>query len=286
MNHAQKWFYGLEWRTLPEHIQEADLSESEQPGHWLILADSSGTGDAIATALQARGHTCSLARIGDIYDKHDDDYSINPSEREHFVRLSEDVLSSAVQPWHGIVHLWSLDTVASDALTLSDIEQAQVRGCASVLHLAQALLELDLETSPKLWLCTRGAQAVGAVEHPLAMAQTPLWGFGRSLSLEHPHIWGGLLDLDPAVAKDDMAALAHLLENPSEENQLAWREDQVYGLRLVEQPPKSEDQVYGLRLVEQPPKSVEAMVVHDDRTYLITGGLGALGMHMAQWLVE
>ncbi|MCP4211863.1 MAG: type I polyketide synthase, partial [Halieaceae bacterium] len=90
----QKWFYGLEWRTLPEHIQEADSIEPKQPGHWLILADSSGTGDALATALQARGHTCSLARIGDIYDKHDDDYSINPSEREHFVRLSEDVLSS------------------------------------------------------------------------------------------------------------------------------------------------------------------------------------------------
>jgi NAD(P)-dependent dehydrogenase (short-subunit alcohol dehydrogenase family)/acyl carrier protein len=260
----------LEWRPLPDHLQEADLPEPEQPGHWLILADSSGTGRVLADALQARGHTCSLTRVGEAYASEEENYSINPTDPEHFVRLSEEVLSSAEQPWQGIVHLWSLDAVASDELTLPELEQAQTLGCASVLHLAKALLTLNLETSPKLWLCTRGAQAVGEVEHPLAVAQTPLWGFGRSLGLEHPGIWGGMLDLDPSAPKDDVGDLFRRLESPSDENQLAWREGRVFGLRLM----------------EQPPKSVEGLVVRHDRTYLVTGGLGALGMHVARWLVE
>jgi len=35
---------------------------------WLILADEGGTGDKLAVALQARGHSCVLVRPGDEFD--------------------------------------------------------------------------------------------------------------------------------------------------------------------------------------------------------------------------
>ena len=49
-----------------------------------------------------------------------------------------------------------------------------------------------------------GAQPV--VPGPLALAQAPLWGLARVVSLEEPALWGGLVDLDPVGAPEDQAA--------------------------------------------------------------------------------
>ena len=51
---------------------------------------------------------------------------------------------------------------------------------------------------PRLFLLTRNAQPVG--EGDLANpAHAVLWGLGRTLALEHPEIWGGIIDVDASV---------------------------------------------------------------------------------------
>ena len=56
----------------------------------------------------------------------------------------------------------------------------------------------------RLWLVTRGAQPTGQPPRRRfsVILQAPLWGLGRVISLEHPHLRCSLIDLDP----DDAAA--------------------------------------------------------------------------------
>ena len=105
---------------------------------------------------------------------------------------------------------------------------------------------------------------------PLAIAQAPLWGFGRVIAQEHPTLWGGLIDLerpidsDPHVPPRDLAASQLLAElsAPDKEDQIAFRHGRRHVARLM---PKGRSAVQG------PP-----LRLRSDGSYLITGGLGDL----------
>ena len=78
-----------------------------------------------------------------------------------------------------VVHLWGLDSARATAET-RELEESIRRACESVLCLVQAMTEAEPSAPSRLWLATRGAQAAaGAESPPSALAQSPLWGFGR-----------------------------------------------------------------------------------------------------------
>ena len=49
--------------------------------------------------------------------------------------------------------------------------------------------------SAKLWLLTRGAQPAWQKTKLNSIAQASVWGLGRTIALEHPELWGGLIDI-------------------------------------------------------------------------------------------
>ena len=51
---------------------------------------------------------------------------------------------------------------------------------------------------PRLFMLTRNAQPVGEGDRANP-AHAVLWGLGRTLALEHPEIWGGIIDVDESV---------------------------------------------------------------------------------------
>ncbi|RCG15966.1 SDR family NAD(P)-dependent oxidoreductase [Streptomyces reniochalinae] len=140
-------------------------------------------------------------------------------------------------------------------------------GTALALALVQALGDA-LPDSP-LWLLTRGA--VGAAEQDGAADpdQAQLWGMGRVLGLEHPERWGGLVDLPGAPEKRTAARLAALLAGAGDEDQIALRASGTFVRRLSR-----------ARLGSATaPRSWRP-----HGTVLVTGGTGALGGHVAEWL--
>jgi len=138
-----------------------------------------------------------------------------------------------------------------------------------VLALSQTLAAQP--QPPRVWLVTQRAQQLPGDSGPPALPQTALWGFGRVLAQEHPELWGGLVDLDAGAVATQAAVLATLLRVRDGEDQLAVRADTRYAARLVRCRP----------LPEQP-----ALLVRAAGSYLISGGLGGLGLTFAQWLVR
>jgi SAM-dependent methyltransferase len=93
----------------PQPTEKADLRPERTPGHWLLFADSGGTGTAIAERLGRRGDSCILLSRATGYKQVNDlQFQINPAEREDFQRLLRDLVR-VCPSLHGVIHCWSLD---------------------------------------------------------------------------------------------------------------------------------------------------------------------------------
>ncbi len=263
----QQMLYQVMWKPLQPDPFTSRLTAA---GGWILFTDHQGIGEALAHKLQSQGQTCWLIHHdqADLASGHD---YLDPLAADGFSSLLQKITGQQEIPLQGIVHLWSLDIAANSELTESDLRRAQELSCASLLHLVQALSQLPHQPSSlPFWLITRGGQAVEA-QAPVAFAQSLIWGMGRTLAREHPEYWGGLVDLDPsstpAVAVEQI--LSQLLQSDSED-QVAFRHGQRFGARLVHS-----------QLQE-----LQAITFDPQKTYLITGGLGFLGLQVAKWMVN
>jgi malonyl CoA-acyl carrier protein transacylase len=267
---------GTEGSLLQQAVIIAQAAEIPQekplfePGNWLIFADEQGVGQQLGKLFRSKGERCTLVYPGEEYEQvAEQQFRVNPLSPTDFQRLIERVRANP-GPLKGVVHLWSLDVVKTDALTVSDLETASQKGCGSTLHLIQSLGKAQLSRPPSLWLVTRGAQPVGAPA-PLEVAQSTLWGLGKVITMEHPELHCMLIDLDPHRDENEEQALFETVWNrrSSDEIHLAFRQGQSYVARLVHS-----------KLQPQ------SLPLKSDGTYLITGGLGGLGILITQWLVE
>jgi epothilone polyketide synthase D len=164
----------------------------------------------------------------------------------------------------GVVHVGGLDCPAFDGADAARLqESAVVAGCLSVAAVLRA--GAASATGARLWVATRGAVAVSGSDREVAPAQAPFWGFGKVAALEYPDAWGGLIDLDPEV--DGFAGLERVLIEVGED-QLAVRDGRFLAPRL-----------------RQTRLGRRSVSLGADATFLITGGLGALGLEVAERLV-
>jgi NAD(P)-dependent dehydrogenase (short-subunit alcohol dehydrogenase family)/acyl carrier protein len=220
-------------------------------GAWLIFADRAGLSAQLAAELQAAGATCKL-----IFDA--------PVLGKVEVQLKTDTAL------RGVLYLRSLDLPPEDVSLRKQIG-------ADVLAIIQALASSGTESSPRLWVVTSGAMPVLSEERT-SVAQTPVWGLGQAIAAEHPQLWGGLLDLapEPALRDHDARNVWSAIEGAGDEHMLALRGQQAYALRIV----RDTESLAHSGPAQRP------LQLDGDATYLVTGRLGGLGMHLATRLRE
>jgi len=260
-----EWLYEVEWEA-----RDSTSTSTPVEGAWLIFADGGGIGEALLSQLAESKTPACVVFPGEAYQRVDSTHwRIRVSEPGDMDRLFSELHSEGTAP-RKVVYLWSLDTPPGDR-PASEIFNAQIRTCGGAVHLIQAVARRP-EESPRLWLLTRGAQRLAGDALPPAMAQGALWGLGRVLAEEHPSLWGGLLDLDPGGNPLDLARwLAGQLGLPDGEDQLALRRGQRYVARLARR---------------SSAETAHAVEWRTDGSYLLTGGLGGIGLAAARWMVE
>ncbi|MFH8367579.1 type I polyketide synthase [Streptomyces sp. NPDC018031] len=248
---------------------------------WLVLADGTGVGDRLAALLTERGASCVRVTPGTgyRYAAGAPDAVVRPDTAEDLRRLLADWAVPDGTPLH-VVHLWGLDDGAAPRTgtgpdPVARLLDGQRAGLLSAVRTVQALARAGGSRSARLWLVTRGAvQPPGAAGTPLAVGQSTLWGLGRSLQQEHAGLWGGLVDLDPDPAAGPDAPAERLLAeiaHPGAEDQIALRGEQRLVARLVRR--------------ELPAAPGPAVEWRTDASYLVTGGLGGLGLAVARSMV-
>ena len=267
------WLYEFQWQ--PKERAAGKPSVAASRASWLIFTDNGGVGDALSALLEARGERSILVARGESYEQTDDThYRIRPERPEDISRVFEAALNPDQPGCRGVVHLWSLDVARPEEITGASLNAARTLGCGSVLLLVQELARMESPDFPRLWLITRGAQAAGDMRFPLSVAQSPLWGLGRVIAQEHPTFWGGLVDVEPEASRIDAAAhqVWEEISGADGEDQLAFRQGRRYVGRLIRQHP--------------PATQASPLRWRTDASYLISGGLGDLGLLVARWVVE
>ncbi|WP_406403276.1 type I polyketide synthase [Streptomyces uncialis] len=249
---ADSWRYHVAWSPLP--IAPVD----GLVGRWLALRPE---GDAAAAVLDTLGDAgadllqCVVADPG--------------TSREQLASLLTKEVGE--QPIAGVLSLLSWEERTHP-------EHPDLPGGpALTLALAQALEDAGI--GAPLWTLTRGTAVLGGSERPGHVGQAASAALGRTLALEHPHRWGGSVDLPEVLdARAARRLCAVLAGAAADEDQVAVRSTGVHGRRLrpaAPAPPKAR--------TDDPAAQVPPGTDWHG-TVLVTGGTGGVGSHTARWL--
>lgn len=249
--------------------QASPIDVTRPVQNWLILADQQGVGQGLCERLRSQGDRCTLVFVGEEQQQIESGiYTVAPRlSLKPFLsqKLSEDVI-------YGVIDCWGLDVPASADPSADFLETGLYLACGTALSLVQALVQTTAAPVPRLWLVTQGAQSTpGTPPQTAGLAQSTLWGFSKSLDLEHPELQCMRIDLSPTLeALQQIPSLHTEIVNTQDDEQVALRGETRYVARLVRR------DVY----------LSEPLTCSDTATYLITGGLGGLGLLVADWLVQ
>jgi acyl transferase domain-containing protein/NADPH:quinone reductase-like Zn-dependent oxidoreductase/NAD(P)-dependent dehydrogenase (short-subunit alcohol dehydrogenase family) len=213
--------------NLYETVWEREPLQGLQPGRagaqdfpveakrdWLILGDTTGVAAGLAERLLERGDRCQIT------------YGGEPFDRAPHLPLD--------RPLHGVIDARALDLPDIDGVPSSDFCHATTEAVATAMRVAQALV--GHTPAPRLWMLTRGAQAIAGSERRLAPAAAALWGLGKALRLEHPELRTVCIDLDPAFGSDEQDSLLAELDTPDREGEVVLRTNVRHVARLAHLP--------------------------------------------------
>ncbi|MGX4733344.1 SDR family NAD(P)-dependent oxidoreductase [Kitasatospora griseola] len=200
----------------------------EPGGWWLLLADRSGTADALAAELRSRGAQVVTATAGERAERLGPDaHRLPPLAPDALPGLLAELRDTRPGSCLGVLSAWALDAPEPEADGGEHLLwTGQDAATAAALHAVQALAGAGFAAPPRLALLTRGAQHVPGDGPAVALAQAPLWGLARVAVLEHAELRPLVVDLDPATAPGsavEAALLADRLLAESGPAQLAVR---------------------------------------------------------------
>ena len=155
------------------------------------------------------------------------------------------------------------------ATTLAEIDRYQQQHCTNILNLLQTLTTNSL-TAP-IWFVTRGNRQVNNSLEVNSIASSCIWGMSQAIAIEHSELWGGIVDLELEPSDREAEQLLKAVVQTSSEDRLAIEGDKFYVPRLQ---------------TAKDLKSSGSLVLKPESAYLITGGLGSLGLQVAQLLAE
>ena len=262
---AAEWVYSVQFEHVAEAAAHAEASTKTR--RWLILSDRQGVGDALARSLEAEGDQVTLIGRGEQCDNGAAEGTASLDE----LRLALASQEKDTGKFDGVVHLWSLDGNIAEDPNAHQVGQALTTGAESALLCMKELAGRNEISPPRLWVITRGAQSIGAVDAPADPAHATVWGLARSFAAECPSMWGGIVDLpNQSGAEAPVPLLASVLRKSGREDQLAIRNGALLAARLS-------------RVSLSP--AARNFKCRPDATYVITGGLGGIALGLAAWMV-
>lgn len=174
--------------------------------------------------------------------------------------------------WLAVPRWWTHDWI-DDAELQNTIASHAAGTARALLHLSQALLEIDQGTDLRLGFITEGVESIDD-QTAVNIADGLVNGFVQTLCLEQPQWRPWSIDLDPAYDQSEkVAQIAAALSVPERENHVAFRAGCRYVRRLSE---KNKAEIV----------TAGTANFRGDRAYLISGGLGGIGLEVARWLAR
>ncbi|WP_206794160.1 type I polyketide synthase [Amycolatopsis sp. MtRt-6] len=241
-----------QWINLPTWRQTSAAPAAPRPASWLVFARP-GLAEDVLDGIRRTGDPVTVVRPGTGY-RPGPDATVRPGDVGDLLRLLRDLKRGGTR-LDRVVHLWNLD---DDSLSL---------GLHTLVALARAAGELGLGG----WTLDLAATGTQRVLHDgeLRPDAATLTGPNLVIPMEYPGVRTRLIDVDAAAGA---AAVVAELHRPSPGRVVALRGSRRW--------------LPGYETLAPQPIEQAKEVLRDQGVYLITGGLGGIGLAMAERLAR
>jgi acyl transferase domain-containing protein len=264
------WFYLPGWKHAAPQLPEVFAADTETRLRWLIFLDESGVAEHLQARLADRQHEVITVVAGEAFTRFSPGaFALRPSERADYARLISELQEQQRLPQR-VVHCWTVTPPGA-----CELESVLERGFSSVLALAQALGEVNLEETCQIIAVSNELQDVTGQE-TICPAKATIIGPSRVIAQEYPQLSCRSVDITlPARESDLRLLVTHLLGEvltPTKEPVVALRRTGRWLLTFER--------------LHIPPQNLAETPLRLRGTYLITGGLGGIGLAMAGHLAR
>ena len=282
-----EWFHVPGWRRLTTPAAEAVGGTADGATLWVLLGAELPLGAELAARLAGGGAVVVRVSAGDeLRETGDRAWALDPTSRDQYAGLLKSLETYAPGTVR-VVHLWSLTAEPADGLDAARVDRARRFGFDSLLALAQAVGDVQPTGPVELDVLSRGLFGVTGDED-LQPENAPLLGATTVIPQEVPDVTCRVLDLTGADLTGGgtptgpagstgrrpgtAAAVLARLTAPAAERELALR-GRHWWVRAFE----------AVRL--DPPGAVGGRL-RPGGVYLITGGLGGVGLALAEQITR
>jgi len=269
------WFFVPNWKRVVSSAKPlADAADDTEAANeaWLVFEDSSGLGAAITQHLQSIKRRVNTVARGDSFGKLDEGYQLRDGEKSDYEAMIKDLIERKQYPSR-ILHIWSAEPSAelsakpSADATIQLFDEAQHRSFYSVTFLAQALAKSGKASPVQIGVVADSLHAVLEDEN-LRSSEATVLGACKVISQEYPNLRCRLIDVVAAQAQDKLAeCVVRELSVERFSPVVAYRN----GRRWIQEYEQ-------IRLDERE----KPAALRDGAVYLITGGLGNIGLILAE----
>lgn len=268
-----KLHFDLQWEQTDISFAETiALNESVKDINWIVIGDGTPLAESLVTRLHHhKAYVFHIATPAQSKKTLLPDIVVSPTADKSEWRKALDTIVN----FKSRVNItdWRMIWVTGNRFDAANESAAE--NLNSPLRLLFPLLQALEESIPvlRLWIVTEKSQLVTGVNQDpigLNLPAASTWGFAKTLFLEHPEWRGGMIDtdLDPL----DTELILKKISKPGvgAESCVALRSGRQY--------------IQKINNCENYPVDVAAL--RTDGIYLITGGLGGLGLATAGWLAD
>ena len=267
---ADSSFYRLGWVPAGPRAARRGADGDVPTRRWLVLHDRRPLAEDVVRRLAASGHEVVQVVPGEVFEEQDGGpVVIRPGCAEDYLRLLSRLAGQGRLP-DRVVHLWALTDVA-DA---GGLDRSNQLGFLSLVHLAQAVERLAAPATHVDVIVAEMHDVVGT--ETLVPATACLLGACRVIPQEHPQITCRLIDVESSRAPDDAGAgqagaLVAELTDATDDPVVAQRRGRRW-LPAIDR-------------VQLDPLPAQTRI-RAGGVYLVTGGLGRVGMVHAEHLAR
>jgi acyl transferase domain-containing protein/acyl carrier protein len=268
---AGNWFYYPSWKPAPP-ISKSETAKGSQ--RWLVFSDGEGVASRLVHQLNLHGEHFATVVPGDEFARlNDRTYTIRPGQATDYALLMEEEITTAASVT--IIHCWSL-TLPTEPTSQKTFEESETLGFDSIVYLAQALAKHYLENPIRIYVVSNGLYAVTGAE-PISPAKALVLGPCRVIPQEYPNIQCQNIDLDLyEKSEEKISEIAGYLQaeitSAMFEPAVGWRK----GRRWIQT----------FESVHLPERPDDSCAPRSGGVYLITGGLGKIGLTLAESLAR
>ncbi|MHC5613930.1 MAG: SDR family oxidoreductase [Nostoc sp.] len=270
------WFYIPSWkRSMPPQPFIPAIGKN-QSGYWLIFVDECGLSEKMVQQLALAGQNVVTVKIGQQFERESEcRYTINPQQRNDYDTLFKELRKLNKIP-NKIVHLWNVTPEIEPESEIELHQKIEALAFYSLLFLAQAIGEHNPADSFQVTVISNNMQAVTGAE-VLCPEKALVLGACQVIPLEYLNI--SCRSIDIVVPKSESRQQQQLIEQLLAE--------------LMSQPSNQIIAYRGLHCWVQDfePVRLDATVAENPQlrergVYLITGGLGGVGLTLAEYLAQ